>query len=222
MRCEQALDQLSDYCEGALSGPLLVALEHHLQGCEACRSAASDLGGLYKELSTGAAVVDPPADFRAQVWRKIGELETGRANRLPRWLPDWRVLLTRRGLAWGAAAALIVALWGSSVPGRRVAAWLGLPVAVRSPASELPVLIGEGTVVDGRLRFTMTTTRGVPMRVSVSVAGRSDEAVALTMEPGQAVEVALPAPAETGRVLVRIAWQASGEVRSETVPVRVR
>ncbi|HSV74980.1 MAG TPA: zf-HC2 domain-containing protein [Chthonomonadales bacterium] len=222
MRCEQSLDLVSRYCEGSLEGALLVAFQNHLQGCQECRDAASDMRRLYADLSTAPVAVEPPADFRAHVWRKIDEASAPQAGRRRSLLPEWRVLLSRRGLVWAAAAVLLVALWGTTVPGTRVAAWLGLPVSVRSPADEVPVVVGPATVHGGELRFRLTTSRSVPVQVSVSIAGRAEEAVSVAVEAGQPAEVALPGPASGGQVLLRVSWEHHGEVRSQTMPLRVR
>jgi hypothetical protein len=103
MRCQQALDRLSDYIEGAVSPPMQIALENHFAECPSC---ARELASLRECLSLLQQLepVDPPADFRAKVWARIEAQEQAA-------VPWWRALLDRpaqRVRVAATAVALVV------------------------------------------------------------------------------------------------------------------
>ena len=48
MKCDKAQEFFSDYIENALDQPMVVALETHLNGCEACSADVSSLRDMKK------------------------------------------------------------------------------------------------------------------------------------------------------------------------------
>jgi len=70
MRCEQALEHLSDYLEETVSPPMRVVLEAHFQECPSCHHELTTLRECL-DLFHGLDPVEPPPDFRAKVLAKL-------------------------------------------------------------------------------------------------------------------------------------------------------
>src|SRR5437016_12815472 len=117
MQCDRAIDLFSDYCEGTLERAMQLTLENHIEGCAPCRYEVSDLSNTWATLDS-APRIEPPSDFRQRVWGLIESAEHS-AHRKPARTFDWRSLLSRRALAWTAAAALVLILAPIVVPGNR-------------------------------------------------------------------------------------------------------
>ncbi|MFA0735185.1 MAG: anti-sigma factor family protein [Armatimonadota bacterium] len=66
MACPQWSEQISAWLDGALSGREREELEAHLEACEACRSAATQLRNLKRQLK--AMPVPPPNEG---MWNRI-------------------------------------------------------------------------------------------------------------------------------------------------------
>lgn len=108
MRCEQALEHLSDYIDGAVTAPMRVALDNHFAECRSCQRELVTLReclALFQELTP----VEPPRDFRARVWARIEADQQARRR-------SWREILRVPALparAFVAAAVLLVVVASS-------------------------------------------------------------------------------------------------------------
>ena len=126
MRCEQALECLSDYIDGAVSAPMQVALDNHFAECRSCQRELITLReclALFQELTP----VDPPADFRTRVWARIEADQHARRRTLRDLLP--LPAMSPRVLA---AAALLLVLLTSSLFTTRL--WTGLVALGPNPS----------------------------------------------------------------------------------------
>jgi hypothetical protein len=97
----QTEEELFAYREGEMKERNAIAA--HLQGCAECRAALERIEQVFQSLDT-LPVPDPGAEYGAKVWRQI-------ADRLPEKRGKWwsGFLAPRRMLAFGAAAALLIA-----------------------------------------------------------------------------------------------------------------
>jgi len=94
---------LASYLDGRLEARHVEAVEAHLAGCAACRSAAAELRGMLAE----PALVMPPAEL---LTRAAGLVAPSRAA-----AGFWR-----RAARWSAvAAAVVVVAWGGFAAGRK-------------------------------------------------------------------------------------------------------
>jgi len=103
MRCERARKLLSDELDGALPASARARLEAHLGACQACRG----YGEALVRLQAGAmaeAERSPEywAGFEARLAAKLDTVPSGRRATGP-------PVLSRRWLAWAAAAGLVLA-----------------------------------------------------------------------------------------------------------------
>jgi putative zinc finger protein len=108
MKCDKAQEFFSDYIENALDQPMVVALETHLNGCEACSADVSSLRDMWTVLDK-VPQVEPPADF---VWRTTTRLQNELLNRREaeraRPLPWWKRLTPVQAFSYVGIAALLL------------------------------------------------------------------------------------------------------------------
>src|SRR5713226_1708751 len=118
MKCDKAQEFFSDYIETTLDRPMVVALETHLNGCEACGADVSSLRDMWTVLDK-VPPVEPPADF---VWRTTTRLQNELLNRREaeraRLLPWWKRLTPAQTFSYVGVAALLVI--GLAIPVRSV------------------------------------------------------------------------------------------------------
>ena len=117
MKCDKAQEFFSDYIENALDRPMTVALETHLNGCEACRADVAGLRDMWTVLDK-LPQVEPPADF---VWRTTTRLQNELLNRREaeraRALPWWKRMTPVMAFSCaGVAALLVIGLMAPIVP----------------------------------------------------------------------------------------------------------
>lgn len=233
MLCERAEELLSDYCEGSIQGALLVPLEDHLEECADCRGKAEGLRDLWRMLDT-APVVEPPADFRAAVWRRIetSEREKRAARSSIASLFDYagalRRLRARPALGWAAAALAIIVLSGIAVPGAFHQAGLGLPwyrPHVSAPAPALAVGQPHVAMISGRPWVVLPVENRGRATVSMQVSTRGDGAdnpdVTLTVPSGANEDVRVTALRDAGaHPTVTVTWDSGGahHTMSYTLP----
>jgi|SRR5438034_2772566 len=107
MKCDKAQEFFSDYIENALDRPMTVALETHLNGCEACRADVAGLRDMWTVLDK-LPQVEPPADF---VWRTTTRLQNELLNRREaeraRALPWWKRMTPVMAFSYTAVVALL-------------------------------------------------------------------------------------------------------------------
>jgi hypothetical protein len=178
MRCEKAIELLSDYCEGTLQTALSVPLESHLKACAECRAQAEGLREVYASFES-LPEVEPPANLRLMVWERIDAAQ--RAHReTPRRAPfTWRALLTPRSLGWATAVVLLIVLTGVVIPGRYTAArmvfpwslFYGAPQISREAPKTWGVTAGEPRIeiYEGRRILVVPLTTDAPQEISVEV-----------------------------------------------------
>lgn len=92
-------ERLNDYVDGLLSGGEAEVLEHHLEGCAACRAEVEGVRSLLLHVAELPRDLSPPPE----VWEAVREETLDRPH--GRWGALWGM---RYGLA--AAAVLLVAL----------------------------------------------------------------------------------------------------------------
>jgi hypothetical protein len=156
MKCEKAQEFFSDYIENTLDRPMTVALEAHLNGCEACGADVASLRSMWTVLDQ-VPHVEPPADF---VWRTTTRLQHELLNRREaeraKPLPWWKRLTPVQSFSYAAIAALL--LVGMSVPtiptplGTRTSGWGILfhpnqPMTAPQFEAQIPGPNGEAAVV---------------------------------------------------------------------------
>lgn len=198
MLCERARNLFSDYCEGVLDEPMLVALQNHLDACEACRTEVEAVRAVYAVLNE-APIVEPPADFRLRVWEKID----GRQSEMEPATPsrrgfDWRSLLFPRRLAWGAVALVLLFMGGVVAPGRYTQAGMYFPWSIFAKAPAVSIsgapavtgsvfsvdLVGHGSS-DARYEVTVRDNDGVVgQRSDVRIDGSGPSHVQIDLSRG--------------------------------------
>lgn len=107
MKCDLAIQHITDYIKDRVDAPLRVILDHHYSECALCRQ---ELEGERELLSLfeGLPEVEPPLGFRAQVMGRIAE-QPHRRTWLSRWsLPVGTTRVPFAGLALTALAAGIL------------------------------------------------------------------------------------------------------------------
>jgi len=107
MRCERARKLLSDQIDGALPASARARLEAHLGACRACRAYGEALARL--QAGAGAKAERSPeywSGFEARLAAKLDAVPSGRRATGP-------PVLSRRWLAWAAAAGLVLAAAGA-------------------------------------------------------------------------------------------------------------
>jgi hypothetical protein len=131
MKCDKAQEFFSDYIETTLDRPMVVALETHLNGCEACRADVSSLRDMWTVLDK-VPPVEPPADF---VWRTTTRLQNEVLNRREaeraRPLPWWKRMTPVQAFSYAGIAALII---------------VGLAIPARTAINVLVMGVGRGNV----------------------------------------------------------------------------
>ncbi|MFZ5595875.1 MAG: anti-sigma factor family protein [Bacillota bacterium] len=107
MQCQKIQELLSAYIDGMLDPPLRIKVDFHLEHCRACREEYDALK-MVVEAVRSLPGVEPPREFRQEMWRKIDGL--GKTS------PAGRGLLQRLAVGrWSgrvAAAATLVLVIG--------------------------------------------------------------------------------------------------------------
>jgi anti-sigma factor RsiW len=135
MTCEETLELLDDYVDGALVGAAFHTVELHLASCASCREEERLLRELLAEAEALPDEVDLPRDLWPGIATRIKEEGRFKLLRGP-----WRTPL---GLA--AAATLVMGLsfaWWARHPGQEA------PTQVAAMPSGRPVQIAAGTLPD--------------------------------------------------------------------------
>ncbi len=236
MRCDKAQELFSDYCEGTVQNALIVPLESHLSTCADCRSQVEDLGRIWKMLDE-APVVDPPADFRANVWRRIDATQSERAPRV--WFPrlsfDWRSLFARPTLGWAAAALLVVVLAGIAVPGRYTAARMMFPWnmfyhTTQHVPQTWSITAGDPhiEIVEGRrvVVVPLASDASTPLDVKVQVGGEAamrteEQAISLSVRQPSELRVPLATGTASSSLTLQVHWLQNGQERSQRITVAI-
>ncbi|HXG24144.1 MAG TPA: zf-HC2 domain-containing protein, partial [Chthonomonadales bacterium] len=175
MLCERAEELYSDYIDGTIQKSLVVPLESHLKECANCRTQVEELRRVWKVLDV-APVVEPPADFRKEVWRRI---DAAAQVRQPRPRLHWRALFTRPVLGWAAAALLLVVLAGVVVPGKYKSAWMLWPSSWFSSREKAAwnITVGQPQMVEingqPHLQLPLTSQMREPVDVLVEPVGEA-------------------------------------------------
>lgn len=199
MLCERAEELYSDYIDGTIQKSLLVPLESHLKECPNCRAQVEELRQVWKMLDV-APVVEPPAGFREEVWRRI---DTAAQVRQPRPRLSWRALFTRPVLGWAAAALLLVVLAGVVVPGKYKSAWMLWP----------------SSLFPSREKATWNITAGQPQIVKIN--GQPHLQLPLTSQMGEPVDVVVEPVGEAVAVVHPMTARLNrGQVHVVTLPLR--
>jgi predicted anti-sigma-YlaC factor YlaD len=198
MLCKRAEELYSDYIDGTIQKSLRVPLESHLQECAHCRTQVDELRRVWKVLDV-APVVEPPADFREEVWRRIDAAEQVRQ---PRPRLSWRALFTRPVLGWAAAALLLVVLAGVVVPGQYKSAWMLWPLNLFSSKEKAPwgITIGQPQMVElngqPHLQLPLISHTSEPVEVRIEPMGEAaaivEHPLTVRLHQGQVQVVSLP------------------------------
>jgi hypothetical protein len=174
MKCDKAQEFFSDYIENTLDQPMVVAVETHLSGCEACSTDVASLRDMWTVLDR-VPQVEPPADF---VWRTTTRLQNELLNRREaeraRPLPWWKRLSPVQTLSYVGVAALL--LMGVAFPFRSaignttgwdVFGWLthnhNVPVVLPAPRITAPQFTVQVPGANGLAAVvTVTATSEMP------------------------------------------------------------
>ncbi len=191
MKCDKAQEFFSDYIENALDRPMTVALETHLNGCEACRADVAGLRDMWTVLDK-LPQVEPPADF---VWRTTTRLQNELLNRREaeraRALPWWKRMTPVMAFSYSAVVALLVLALRFGLPNN-----LGGTTQQWGPLSWL--LHRHNAPV-----FQPQASRVTPPQFLVQAPGPSGEAALVTITatsdvPGAGVAMGYLLPTPTG------------------------
>jgi anti-sigma factor RsiW len=160
MKCEEALERLDDYVDGALPEAEFQEIELHIAGCPACRAAEEGLRDLLARASSLPREMRPPRDL----WPAIRErIDPPRAI-APR--PE------RSGARWwtlgslAAAAAVVVALVstltsvGPSPAPQAGATGVAQPAGTGSAAAPMQQAETEYMRATGQLMDVLNARRG--------------------------------------------------------------
>ncbi|HEY3282426.1 MAG TPA: zf-HC2 domain-containing protein [Armatimonadota bacterium] len=141
MRCEQALENLSDYLDETTSPALRVALEHHYTQCHACNQEVVTLRRalvLFKEQEP----VEVPLGFRSRVLAKAEASLAERSARpegLRRLLSPSRLgRIAYRSAVGLAALAVLTALPQTAFNAAKKLGWVS-PLSLSAPRFEAPL-----------------------------------------------------------------------------------
>lgn len=223
MRCEQALESLSDYLEQSVSAPLRVALEDHYSRCQSCNR---ELVTLRQALALFAdpEPVEVPAGFRARVLaRAEASLPERRTHR-----PTLRRLLTPASLgrvayrsAIGVAAlAILVSLPQTAY---NVGVQLGWLPSIRIPSPPERIDTGLSLPELSASGVNHTSLRvGRAFEISLAMLPHQTMDLAkMTVTPDEGLELETRGVAQgEGQHIV---WQGSAlQGQSYTVPLRLR
>jgi len=126
---------LSAYLDGELLAPDTAQVQDHLLECAVCREAHDRLRAT-KSLVGGLPVAEPSAEFWAGVRAPAAHPPVRTPHR-----PVRRILM-RRGMAWAAAAAIVVLAlaltpWIKGAADRLHAAEIGVDLYVREHAIQM-------------------------------------------------------------------------------------
>lgn len=235
MRCEKALELLSDYCEGTLQTALSVPLESHLKECAECRAQAEGLREVYASFES-LPEVEPPARFRLMVWERIDAAERAQKETPGRAPFNWRALFTPRSLGWATAVLVLIVLTSVVIPGRYTAArmvfpwslFYGAPQISRDAPQTWSVTAGEPRIeiYEGRRMLVVPLTTDAPQEISVEVGPDGASRQFLSGSPtarlrkGQQTEIQFELRQPSRGQIVHLevsAWSPTGEKRVVTV-----
>ena len=105
-------EELMAYLDGELATHRAVAAAAHLEHCAECQELATDLRKLSQEMMAWDLEVHEPEDEMPIAIKAALQDRPGKPRKTKARL-GWRILLTRRGLAWaggGAVAFLLMTL----------------------------------------------------------------------------------------------------------------
>ena len=187
MTCTE-LDQLLDgYLADTLDANRRVALEAHLDSCEACRLLTAQMREMLASAASLPRSIMPPRDL----WPDIGARLSSRTTRLPVRLPPWR-----RWAPLAAAAVLLIAV--TAVVTARLSR-RETPVAVTAPAVR-PHIEGfaadreyvlaaedlERVLAEGRGRLAPATVAVLERNLALIDAAIAEARAALEADPANA------------------------------------
>lgn len=232
MRCERAQELFSDYHEGSVQTALLVPLENHLSTCPACRAELEGLKDLWGMLDR-APVVEPPAEFRAIVWRKIeADQQKEVVKARPSMAFNWRSLFARPNLGWAMAVLVVIVLAGVAVPGRYSQAGQWFPWSLFRASDSA----GSGLVISN----PEVSHTGAVSTLVIPLNNTTDKALSVEFDvlngpvedDGKATEFTIPAGSHTdvtlGRltqstwtspIRVQASWEQDGVKQAKTLEV---
>ena len=209
MDCSTFHKSLEDYLEGGLDFPARFGVERHAQQCLSCGKDLADahrISRLAKELTR----VKAPADFEAQVHRRIQSRRLHRRPKLWRFQYFWWDRGPLRSLAWGTAA-LIILIGGVYYSVNRFSTGGGLSgpsISAGNPLPEpVPVARDVGPVsapVDMAQSDSHSTAskRLYPTQVPDGRFPMESDSPPWVIEPGDTEYVEYVVPAAGGQQLV--------------------
>ena len=127
MQCKEVRDKLSRYADGEFGGRAAADIKHHLNECQACRSAAESLIALQSIVSDSLKERIPYPDLSGAV---MSQLSAPKRSALK---PTW---------AWAAAAAVLAAVailayqWPTTSPPQAPARVVHMPPIQRQLAAK--------------------------------------------------------------------------------------
>jgi hypothetical protein len=230
MKCENAIELISGYCEGSLDTASRVTFEAHLAACAKCRSAEQGVRAVWTSLDE-MPVVEAPATLRADVWKRIeASPAKAPASKSSSRAPSLASLFTRRGLALAGAAVVVLALMAVTIPGNRIAAgWW--PFGRTAVSGELRLLGAPAIVRDGgaaRIQFQVQNESGLPYTLHLKVGSRGSfeetripfNSIGTTSIEPQTISAPIGA-ADQGIVSGRIEYKAL-DGQTKAIPFEVR
>lgn len=174
MNCEKTGKRLSAWLDGQVGETERLSVSQHLANCPRCAAEAEELAAVGR-IYSAAATLEPSADFRAAVHRRITEALESTASP---WFVSWLTLRLRPLVAVAASAAVVVLMAA------------GVFWAVRTEARAAPVMMCqiEGMMCDGCARQVRATLEKLPGVDRAEVDAATGKA-RVTLKRGAALSV---------------------------------
>lgn len=216
MKCDRAQEFFSDYLERTLDRPMAVALEGHLQECNACREDLEFLGEAVRSLSLVPEVEPPVNGDQEVIWtlRRLHEQRLQAERNRPTflgWLQSFGP--ARLGFAAGLATLIVAGSWIGIKTNSGQAGFggkIGSPTIAPQRVADLKlqVIYGDSGAGGQAVTFRLTPNTSVPdLTVSLNGDGLETPYVAPAtgpIEAGKDVDLPLTVAGTSGAQVFRV------------------
>ena len=232
MLCERAEELFSDFVDGSILPAMSVALQSHLNECDKCQKSVAATRVIWNTLDA-APTIEPPADFRALVWRKIDAAKAVRDFEARSAKPkfDWKSLFRMPTVAWAGAALVVLALAPVVVPGKQNAAsmwpWSLFMSAKSSGSATAPLVIKDAVIGqhDGKSVVDLDISNGGTTAVTVdaNIEGAVENTFVKLEIPASSHSVYHLTPLQSGissKINVKLSWDESGTSKTQELSIK--
>ncbi|MEP6755866.1 MAG: hypothetical protein ABJA67_10220, partial [Chthonomonadales bacterium] len=175
-----------------------------------------------------APVVEPPADFRALVWRKIDANQASKAfeQRSQKAGFDWRSLFRMPTVAWAGAALVVIALLPVVIPGQQTGArmwpWSMFSSSAGVKSATAPLTFGNAIIGQNEgkpsVDVDISNPGNSPVTVDAVVTGNVKETnvkIELPASSHNVYHLTSLAPIGGTTVTATFSWDESGHAKSQ-------